>query len=199
VIRESEAHHEEVFRPRLAPLLAFGWYLVAVFVAVDLVRRGDSRSIPIGLACLGLVTVVVYAVAQRPAVVANDSGVLLRNVLRDVWVPWRRVQRVGAAWSLTIETSEATYGSWAVTATNRARERERGRRVFGVGPVVHDDTVPADETSGLVSATLARMQERAARRDPDGATGGQVEVRLAKPVVAGFAVCLAVLVVALVV
>lgn len=188
MIRESELLHEEVFRPRLAPLLAVGWYLVGAYATFDLVRRGDGSTIAVGLAVVALVSVVVYAIGTRPAVIANDRGVLLRNVLRDVYVPWHRVERIGARWSLTVETSDAVYGSWALSAGNPTRERQRGRRVFGVGPEVGEDNVPADETSGMVSARLERRRERGARLEPEG----DVEVRTAWPVAAGVAVtCLA--------
>lgn len=195
MIRESDLSHEEVFRPRLAPLLAIGWYVVAVLAVVDLVRRGDGHTIAVGTAVVALASVVAYAIASRPAVVANDQGVLLRNIVRDVFVPWHRVERIGARWSLTIETSEATYGSWAIAARNPRRDRERGRRVFGIGAEVDQDEVPTDETSGLVSAKLAVMRDRAARREPQG----EVEVRPVWPVLVGLGVTGLALVVALLV
>ena len=90
--RASEVAQVETFRPRLAPMMAVAWYLLAAFGAYDLVSRGDGREVPIGLVCLALITVVVYAIAQRPAVIAGPSGVLLRNVVRDVWLPVARRQ-----------------------------------------------------------------------------------------------------------
>ncbi|MDQ1642886.1 MAG: hypothetical protein QOJ90_2237 [Actinomycetota bacterium] len=189
----NDVHGEEVFRPRLAPMLAIAWYVVGALAAIDLVRRGSAHTIGVGLAVIALVTVVVYAIAARPAVVANANGVLLRNVLRDVWVPWHRVERIGARWSLTVEADGVEHGSWAIAASNPARQRERGRRIFGVGPIVMDDTsAPLDDTSGLVSAKLERLREKAADSAPDGT----VDVRPAWGVLAAFGIALAALVIA---
>jgi hypothetical protein len=98
--------------------MAVVWYILAVFGGYDLIRRGNGREIAIGLVGLALVTVVVYAVAQRPAVVAGPDGVLLRNIVRDVWLPWHTVKGVESKWSLSIVTEDASYGSWAVTRSN---------------------------------------------------------------------------------
>jgi len=115
--RTSEVAHVETFRPRLAPLMAIAWYLLAAFGGYDLVKRGDGREVPIGLACVALISVVVYAIAQRPAVVAGPSGLLLRNVVRDIWLPWHAVKSIEATWSLSIATADRRYGSWAVTGS----------------------------------------------------------------------------------
>jgi hypothetical protein len=179
----------------MAPLLAVAWYVVGALGAIDLVRRGAGHTIAVGLTSIAVVTVVVYAIAGRPAVVANDTGVLLRNVLRDVWVPWNRVERIGAKWSLTVEADGVEHGSWAITASNPARQRERGRRIFGVGPVVDDEaSTPLTDTSGLVSSKLERLRERAR----EGAATGDVDIRPAWGVLVAFSVSLVALVVALV-
>lgn len=104
----------ETFRPRVPPVMAVVWYLLAVFGGYDLIRRGDGREVLVGLACLALVTIVVYAVAQRPAVIAGPDGVLLRNIVRDVWLPWHAVKSIESRWSLSVATEDASYGSWAV-------------------------------------------------------------------------------------
>jgi hypothetical protein len=190
----DDIHAEEVFRPRLAPLLAVVWYVVGLLAAIDLVRRGTGHTIAVGLAAIALVTTVVYAIAARPAVVANETGVLLRNVLRDVWVPWHCVERIGARWSLTVEANGVEHGSWAISASNPARQRERGRRVFGLGAIINDDSSsPVDETSGLVSAKLERLREKAADSEPTGA----VDVRPVWGVLIALGLSVAALVVAL--
>jgi hypothetical protein len=151
----------ETFRPRLAPVMALVWYGLAAFGAYDLFRRGDGREVAIGLACLALVTVVLYATAQRPALVAGPDGVLLRNVVRDVWVPWHAVRSIDARWSFSIATADRSYGSWAVTGPNASR--------------------------WAVPDRLEQLRRLGLQGEPTGA----VEVRPAWPVIAAFGVTLA--------
>ncbi len=168
----------ETFRPRLAPVLAVGWYLLAAFGGYDLVRRGDGREVPVGLVSLALVTIVVYAIAQRPAVVAGPTGVLLRNVVRDVWLPWHTVKSIQARWSLSMGTEDGTYGSWAVSGSNVRRPRRQ--RTLGTGPA----TAPAPVH--VVSWTIPDRLEQLRRRGLHGERSGAVEVRPAWPVIVAF-------------
>jgi hypothetical protein len=194
--------HQQVFRPRFAPILAYVWYLVALLLAVDLLRRGDSTSILVGLGMLTLITVALYAGAQRPSVIVDDLGITLRNLMRDVYVPWHDVQRVGAVWSLTVETSHGEFRSWAVTASNPQRVRTRRRTaVFGLGapPPPSFESMGGDtpeQLPGMVSATIAVRQERALRHEQ---IGGPFSVRLVWEVLIGAAVGVLLVVVGLLV
>ena len=170
--RASEVARVETFRPRFAPAMAVVWYLIAAFGGYDLVRRGQGREIPIGLAVLALITVFVYAIAQRPAVIAGPRGVLLRNVLRDVWLPWHAVTKIEPGWSLSLATEDKRYGSWAVTGN---ASRQRGRRTSGGTPAAPQ---PADEISWSVPGRLEQL-----RRGQQGDHTGGVEVRPAWPVI----------------
>jgi hypothetical protein len=176
--RASEVAHVETFRPRLAPVMAVAWYVLTAFGGYDLVRRGQGREVPIGLAALALITVVVYAIAQRPAVIAGPSGVLLRNVLRDVWLPWHAVKKIESRWSLSLATEDKRYGSWAVTGK---ASRERGRRAPGGTPAAPK---PAHEISWTVPDRLEQLR----RRGQHGERTGAVEVRPAWPVIVALGV-----------
>jgi hypothetical protein len=171
--RAGEVAHVETFRPRLAPVMAVVWYCISAFGGYDLVRRGHGREIPIGLAVLALITVVVYAIAQRPAVVAGPSGVLLRNVLRDVWLPWHAVKKIESRWSLSLKTEDKSYGSWAVTGK---ATRERGRGAFGGTPA-------APKQAHEISWSIPDRLEQLRRRGQHGEHTGTVEVRPAWPVI----------------
>jgi hypothetical protein len=186
-----------VFRPRYAPILAYVWYVVAALLAIDLVRRGDARSIPLGLGLLLLISVGLYAGAQRPSVIVDDLGITLRNLLRDVYVPWHEVQRIGAVWALTVHTAKGEFRSWAVTAANPHRRSLASRRnIFGFGSPP-PESFDADDVSGVpgaVSATVAVRQERARRHGPMG----EISVRTAWEVVVGLGLALLLLLAGLV-
>ena len=191
--------HQEVFRPRFAPLLAYFWYVVGALLAIDLVRRGDARSIPLGLGVLLLTTVALYAGAQRPSVIVDDLGITLRNIVRDVYVPWHEVQRVGAVWALSVETTQGEFRSWAVTAANPHRRSLATRRnIFGFGappPESFEDTDDVSSMPGAVSTTIAVRQEKARKHGPMG----EMSVRLVWEVLAGVAVAVLLVVVGLLV
>ena len=176
--RASEIAQVETFRSRLAPMMAVAWYVIAAFGAWDLIRRGDGREVPIGLVSLALITIVVYAMGQRPAVIAGPSGVLLRNVVRDVWLPWHAVKRIEATWSLSMATEDRTFGSWAVSGSNAHRPRRQ--RIVGTGPVVAPPPVH------VVSWTVPDRLEQLRRRGLHGERSGTVEVRPAWAVIAAF-------------
>ena len=159
-------------------MMAVAWYLIAAFGAWDLIRRGDGREVPIGLLCLALVTILVYAIAQRPAVVAGPTGVLVRNVVRDIWLPWHAVKSIEAKWSLSMATEDRTFGSWAVTGANAHRPRRE--RMLGTGPVASPPPVH------VVSWTVPDRLEQLRRRALHGERTGTVEIRPAWAVIAAF-------------
>ena len=176
--RASEVAQIETFRSRLAPMMAVAWYVIAAFGAWDLIRRGDGREVPIGLVSLALITIVVYAMAQRPAVVAGPSGLLMRNVVRDIWLPWHDIKRIEAKWSLSVATQDRTFGSWAVSGANAHRPRRE--RMLGTGPIASPAPVH------VVSWTVPDRLEQLRRRGLHGERTGTVEVRPAWPVIGAF-------------
>jgi hypothetical protein len=115
----------QVFRSQLARVGSYVWFVIAALNAVDLLVRGNDRSAWVALAAVLLVTVVVYLVGFRPAVVVQTRGVLLRNPARDVVVPWPAVTAVDATDALRVHAGGETYRSWAVQVANRSRARSR--------------------------------------------------------------------------
>jgi hypothetical protein len=188
-----DVHQPETFRSRLAQAMAIAWYALAVFSVYDLLSRGEGRAVPVGIAGVALVTVVVYAIAQRPAVVADARGVLLRNVVRDVWLPWHAVRSIGARWALSLETEDRSYSSWALTGGGAARPRRQRT------PIQGSPLAPRTSLAHEISWTVPDRLEQLRRRGLHGERSGDVEVRTAWPVVIAFAVATAALVAAVVV
>jgi hypothetical protein len=183
-----ELKEKVTFRPFLAPIMAGLWYVIAALASYDLLRRGEGREAALGLAAVALLTVVVYAIAHRPAVVADARGVLLRNVVRDVWLPWHLVKSIEARWSLLIATADDRHGSWAMTGGNAKRTRR------GHAPNPLDAT---SATEAEVGWTVRDLLEQLRRRGASGERTGTVEVRPAWPVIAAFGLTVLVLVVLL--
>jgi hypothetical protein len=215
---ESELRPEQVFRPPYARTLSVVWFALAVFVALDAVLNGSGRAVWVSLSVIGLSVAIVYALAFRPAVVADDTGVTLRNVAKDVRIPWASVEGIGATWSLTVEAEGRTWASWAITARNRQRADAAGRSLLGgslaggsrsgrMGPPAPPGRTPGSSTGGTgapqtagtgggyVSAELSRRWEEAtgaadaAPSAPrDAAPSDGVTVTWAVPVLAALGV-----------
>ena len=190
-MKESELRHQEVFRGRWARPLAWAWFALAAVVAVDAARRGDAGDIAVIYAGLAAVTVVVYALAYRPAVVVDDAGVLLRNVVRDVYVPWPAVEDVDRSWVLAIEAQGRRYVAWAVSARNDARQGRAAAVEASLMPRGSAHSDPPDDASGRVLDRWARWR--------DQVPSGPVTVTYLWPVAGALAASLLALAVALLV
>lgn len=89
------------------------WWLGALLIGPD-----PAHALEVGCWLLA-VGVVVYALFWRPAVVVDDEGVLLRNVLRDVHVPWSLLEAIETRFALTLVTPDGRHQSWAAAAPGR--------------------------------------------------------------------------------
>jgi len=82
----------------------------------DLARFGGA---------LGLVALVGYAVMWLPYVEVSEGGVVLRNVLRTVHLPWPAIEEVDGRYGLRLDTVYGRFTAWAAPAPG-GRDRMRG-------------------------------------------------------------------------
>jgi hypothetical protein len=190
---EGEGVREVVLRGRFARPFAVCWFALAAYLAVDVLRAGEGRTRWLTLAVLLLLTAVVYAVSFRPAVVYDDSRLVLRNIVRDVAVPWPRVTGLDWRYVLTVEVDDdKRYAAWALTANRSdlpSRLRQRRLEERYLPPAMRPGAAPAADPHGLrrpptlVELVQERWRERR-RQAPDG----PVEVRWMWPVLGSLAV-----------
>ena len=108
-----------IYRPVLVRLaaviyLAFAlWWLAALLTGL---RPVHALAVAPGLAAVG---VLVHQLFWRPAVAVDEKGVELRNVLRDVRVPWSRLAGLDTRFTLTLTADGVRYQSWAASAPGR--------------------------------------------------------------------------------
>lgn len=69
---------------------------------------------------------LVWSVFVRPAVLLDDEGVTVRNVVRDVHIPWVRVTDVEFRWNLRVFVGDRGYTAWAISS-----QAERPKGVSG--------------------------------------------------------------------
>jgi hypothetical protein len=83
------------FRSPTAVIVWWVWLLFAAANWVDLAVQGRDRESLVAAAILLLATGVAYVTAQRPRIIADDTGVTIRNPLRDHRVGWACVTKIG--------------------------------------------------------------------------------------------------------
>jgi Bacterial PH domain len=158
----SPQPNREVFRLTPPVVLWWVWLAFAVANVADFVIQGASARFAIVVcAILATITGLVYALALRPRVVAESSGLTIVNPFRDHHVPWAAIQAV--------DTGEWVRVRYAASAAGAA------------GPGAAGPSAPAGP-SGVSSATSkavscwalylsARAKRKAARAMPASAPG----------------------------
>ena len=114
-----------VHRPAAARVGAWAWFLLALGNLADVVHRGSGQSARVAFAGILLASALVYLLAFRPALVVDDEGVLARNPLRDVRVPWPALRHVDTTDVLRLHEDQRVHRVWAVRAGHGARDRAR--------------------------------------------------------------------------
>jgi hypothetical protein len=110
------------------------WWIWVVFVTanvIDLAFTGRDWYSVLVLAVLAVITGLMYVMALRPRVIADEHGITVRNPLRDHWVPWGSVSAVAVGESVLVRCApgpdsdrEKVVHSWALYAPRRARVKK---------------------------------------------------------------------------
>jgi len=163
----SPAAAGRVFRPRSSIAAAIVGVLVALawawFAIQDDGGPGLARQAP-GIL---LTATLVYGVLVRPAVEVSPAGVTLRNVVRDVEVPWAAVAEVRTRYALTLVTTDGRrFAAWAAPASGRHTDARLTRREVGAIGWDPDQELPTASASsashsGAVAAWVRREWCRA--------------------------------------
>jgi hypothetical protein len=121
---------------------------------------------------------VAWTVFVRPAVLVDVEGVTLRNVVRDVHIPWTRLTHVTSRWNLKVFTDDKGYTAWAI-----ASEAERPKGVSGglfrmpvpgrLSGVVTADAKPSAAVPKATAQSVAGMI-RTAKQEYDEAVASGV-------------------------
>ncbi len=177
VAAAAQVHHgpvgasgSVVYQPAFVRGLAVvTWSALAVSVVT--VSLDDPAALVRWLPWLALLAVVVHVLFWRPAVVVDDDGVELRNLVRDVRVPWSVLEAVTTRFALTLFTPAGRFTAWAAPAPGRlagtvARREARGLGVLGADL---DHGVSASASPGTDSGGAALM----VRLRWEQASGGQ--------------------------
>lgn len=177
------AQRREVFRPLPAVALWWVWAVFAVASLADIAVQGRGHTAAVTAAVIVFVTGVMYACALRPRVVADGTGIIVVNPLRDHHVPWAAVTAVDVGDVLQVHCQRPDGGrdkvvhSWALQSPRRRRARAelRARRAGSPRPAGYA-RLPAEARQlaarDQAEVTAQALAGRAAAAGAPGAPGG---------------------------
>jgi hypothetical protein len=84
----------QTFRSPTGLVIWVVWLLFAVGNWVDLAVQGRDHTSVVAAALLLVATGIAYVTAQRPRIIADDTGVTIKNPLRDHRIGWAGVTKV---------------------------------------------------------------------------------------------------------
>ncbi|WP_182873992.1 PH domain-containing protein [Microbispora sp. H10670] len=119
----------QIYRSKLAWIFGWAWLVFAAWNTWDLIAHGRMPSALIAGAVLGVITALVFVMALRPAILAEEGGVRVRNVLRNAYIPWNAVDDLSVTSAIVIESGGTAVRCWTPQATARERARAAGQAV----------------------------------------------------------------------
>ena len=153
-----------VHRTALGRTIAVVWWAASAYLFWDLVRRPDGK--PAVVAGLFIVAswLIAYVWAWRPALEERIQGLLVRNPLRDAWLPWRDLESILVEDLLSLEAGGVRVRCHAVPNV-RPRQSLRPRMVER-GPVpsyMPHEAPPPQRSRGadVVAGRLRSMRDQA--------------------------------------
>lgn len=166
-----------VFRQRSSLGLAAVCGATGVILLLSLARNWADypRPIPVAWVLLGLA--VTWAVFVRPAVLLDGGGVTVRNVIRDVHIPWTRLTDVESRWNLKVYAEERGYTAWAISSQVRRPtgasagmfgmlSSKRLEQQFGIDTAL--SATPPKVTAGAVARSIEQARQEYAEAVAQG-------------------------------
>lgn len=108
-----------IYRSVMGRVLLTASAVIAAWWTVDLAARGRVGSaVVFGLWAVAGIAAMA-CLLWRPAVIVDGEAVELRNVVRDVRVPWAVLEDVQTRYALTLVAAGRRHQSWAGSAPGR--------------------------------------------------------------------------------
>ncbi len=161
---------DRVYRSPLGIVGGVALLVLVLWLGVDALVRGESRTQWLALAALILVVPLVSAFTLRPAVYANEERLRIRNPLRVIVLPWARVASLRSGYSNEVVAESGTkYQLWAVPVSLRARKKaaRRTARADAARSAAARGERPARGIGGIGGAGFGGLGFGAPRGDVD--------------------------------
>jgi hypothetical protein len=168
-----------VFRQRSSVALASVCGVTGLLLLLSLARDWGGYPRPLFVAWVVFGLAVAWSIFVRPAVVLDVEGVTLRNVVRDVQIPWTRLTDTTSRWNLKVFTGDRGYTAWAISS-----EAERPRGASGgmfrmpipgrLQGVASTDPKPSRTVPKATAQSVARMIRIAKQEYDEAVASGEL-------------------------
>src|SRR4051794_26726255 len=119
MVGDTGTGHRLVYRPTMSRVL-FGCFVAfGVWWVLDEAIERHSAHAVVSAFWLIAVGAALACLFWRPAVLVDDAGVSLRNLVRDVRIPWRSLEEIETRFALTLHAGGRRHQSWAGSAPGR--------------------------------------------------------------------------------
>ena len=115
-----------VFRQRSSVWLAALSGATGLLFLLSLVRSWAQYPRPLFGAWVLFGLALTWSVFVRPAVLIDAEAVTIRNIVRDVHIPWAALTDVTTRWNLKVMAGDRGYNAWAISS-----QVDRPRSVSG--------------------------------------------------------------------
>jgi len=160
---------QHVFRQRSPLGLAVVCGVTGLILLVSLARNWADYPRPLFVAWVLFGLACVWSIFVRPAVLLDVEGVTVRNVLRDVHIPWARLTDVESRWNLKVFAGERGYTAWAISS-----HVERPKGISG--------GMLSRRAPEVTAAVVARLIEQAKEDYDEAVAHGQLPASPDSPV-----------------
>ncbi|GAA0331086.1 PH domain-containing protein [Actinoallomurus spadix] len=162
----------KVFRSSAARFFGWAWMVFAAANLADIIWRGHDAASVVAATVMLLGCGVAYVGALRPRIVADEEGVRLHNLLRDVEVPWRGVERLEGGDAVYVHAGGRRFRAFVlqISPRNRARFEAKARRQERKLPDHVADHVQGRTHTDYAVEQLREMAGQRSRGAKDGAT-----------------------------
>jgi Bacterial PH domain len=159
---------QHVYRQRSSLGLAAVCGVTGAILLLSLARNWADYPRPVLVSWVLFGLALTWAIFVRPAVLIDIDGVTLRNVVRDVHIPWTRLTDVQSRWNLRIFVEDRGYTAWAISSQIErppgtaggmfgALSPRRLEKQFGVDAAV--STTPAKVTASAVARSIGQAKQ----------------------------------------
>jgi len=172
---------QQVFRQRAPLALAAVCAVTGVILLLSLVRNWADYPRPVFASWVLFALSVAWSIFVRPAVRLDAEGVTIRNVVRDVQIPWTRLTHAESRWNLRVFTGDRGFTAWAISSQVERPRRAPGA-FFGLGSPGPTNMEPGagaarSTTATKVTAlTVARSIGQAKREYDEAVASGRLPV-----------------------
>ena len=169
---------QQLFRQRSPLGLAAACGVTGLVLLVSMAWQWAECPEPLFATWVVFILAVVWSLFVRPAVLLDEDGVTIRNVVRDIHIPWVRVTDVECRWNLKVFVGDRAYTAWAISS-QVGRPKVSPGSLLGMTPRRLDTFAsagahPSTSAPKVTASTVARAIEQAKEEYSEAVARGAI-------------------------